>query len=304
MMTRKFLPAVRGLVAHRLRREGFGQTMVAKVLGVTQSAVSQILAKDEKTFYQSLEQMGVNRKEASLLVETLCNEVGKNAAAATAILYSFWRGLLSEGRFCEYHRKMYPQLAACDICIGTMQLGGLDEERTRVLKKLESSLKKLETSPGFKRLIPQVGANLVYCVSDATTESDVAGVAGRIVLADDEVKAVGRPMFGGSRHLANILLAARNFNKRLRAAINVKHFPEMSRALGRLGVKYAVVEARAEPISDEVVLEDVSRAFRNTGEKLEALIHGGGIGYEPITYLFSENLDELVERVLLLSSRV
>mgnify|MGYP001772870551 CR=1 FL=1 len=278
--------------------------MVAKVLGITQSAVSQILAKDEKIFYHSLEQMGLSRKEASLLVETLCNEVVKNAAAATAILYSFWRGLLSEGRFCEYHRKMYPQLAACDICIGTTQLGGLDEERTRVLKKLEDSLKKLETSPGFKRLIPQVGANLVYCIADASTEYDVAGVAGRIVLADDEVKAVGRPMFGGSRHLANILLTARNFNKRIRAAINLKHFPEMGKVLEKVGVKFAVVGARAEPISDDVVLEDVARAFKEKGGKLEALIHGGGIGYEPITYLFAETLDDLVERVLLIGSRV
>lgn len=298
MMTKTFLPAVRGLVAHRLKKLGRGQTSIAKFLGITQSAVSQMLAVDEKRFVERLEQLGVGAGEASLLVDTLSDEVVSNPVRATEILYGFWLEMLSKGRFCDYHRKTYPQLANCEICIGRVFITESDEERSSILKSLEKIVKKLESISAFSKLIPEVGTNVVYCVENASTVEDVAGVVGRIVALDDEVRSVGRPAFGGSHHLALVLLTARKHNPNIRAAINLRFSEAVRKAVEKAGLVHAYIEPHSKPITDETVVDDLANLFRSRVKFPDAVLHGGGVGFEPITYLFADDADTLIQKVL------
>lgn len=304
MMTKNFLPPLRGLVAHRMKKKGLGQTSIAKLLGVTQSAVSQMLQVDEKKFLTKLEDMGIAKKETALLVQALCDELEKNPVNATRVLYMFWRDLLSKGRLCEFHRKMHPQLADCDICIGQVFATEFDQDRIQVLKALEKCVEKLESNRAFRKLIPEVGTNVVYSIENPATTNDVAGVAGRLVSVDDEVKAVGRAVFGGSHHLAIILLTAQRFNKNIRSAINIRYSSEILRAMESLGIKHVVVEPSPKMVSDQTVVEDVEKSFREVGGTLEAVAHGGGIGFEAITYVFAENPDKLVNKVFKIAAKV
>jgi predicted transcriptional regulator len=77
MMSKTFLPAIRGVVIHRLRKQGIGQPTIAKLIGVTQAAVSQILRKDESKFVEALVEMGLEEEEIHLLADTLCRELSK-----------------------------------------------------------------------------------------------------------------------------------------------------------------------------------------------------------------------------------
>lgn len=303
MMTKVFLPATRGLVVHRLKKRGAGQTSIAKLLGITQSAVSQILGFDERKYYKKLELLGISERDASLLVQTLCEEVVVNPVRATEVLYDFWLQLLSQGRFCEFHRRIYPQLANCEICIGRVFAGKMDEERTTVLKSLEKCVRTLESLRGFAKLIPQVGTNVVYSLDESSSINDVAGVLGRIVAVDDEVRSVGRPAFGGSHHLALVLLTARRFNRKIRAAANLRYSENMRKLLSRIRFTYIVVEPHTEVVTDEKVLEDLERVFRDSAVFPDAVLHGGGVGFEPITYLFAEDPDKLVEKIRKISNR-
>ncbi|MDW8083661.1 MAG: thiamine-phosphate synthase family protein [Candidatus Caldarchaeum sp.] len=303
MMTKVFLPAVRGLVVHRLKKHGKGQTSIARYLGITQSAVSQILAVDEKRFYRRLEELGVEQRETTLLVDTICDEIISNPVRATQIIQAFWLELLSKGRFCDFHRRMYPQLINCDICIGRIFTAEFDDEKTKILKELEKYVKKLESSRWFAKLIPQVGTNLVYSVENPKSVDDVAGVVGRIVAVDDEVRSVGKPAFGGSHHLALVLLTARKFDRKIRAAVNLNYSENMKRALDKAGLAYAIVAPHTTTITDETVLLDLESVSRSFEKFPEAIVHGGGVGYEPITYLFAEDLEKLFEKVLKLSNR-
>ncbi|MEM2237125.1 MAG: thiamine-phosphate synthase family protein [Candidatus Caldarchaeum sp.] len=302
IMARYFLPAVRGVVVHMLRRNGVGQPTIAKMVGVTQAAVSQILRRDERSYLNALEKMGVERNEALLLAGILCDALAENPAQSTGILYSFWRGLLSEGRLCAFHRSMHHQLSDCDICMSPSLDRFLDEERMAVLRTLDRCVKRLEASVTFEKLIPEVGSNIVYCLRKAETINDVAGVAGRIVVVDGRVRSVGRPSFGGSRHLASVLLRVRVYDPSVRSAINIKNNQDVRRILEEMGVELTEVEPRSKLLSEEEVLQDVESCFRE--KVVEAVLHGGGIGYEPVTYLFGKNPEELVEKVLKMSNRI
>ncbi|MEM1947467.1 MAG: thiamine-phosphate synthase family protein [Candidatus Caldarchaeum sp.] len=304
MMAKNFLPAVRGLVAHRLKKMGKGQTFIAKTLGITQSAVSQILASDERKYGKKLEELGLERREYALLVETISQEVSVNPTRATEILYGFWLDMLSKGRFCDYHRRMYPQLLGCEICLRRAFVAEFDEERTRILEALEKSVKRLEGSRAFAKLIPQVGTNVVACLERSQSVDDVAGVVGRIVRVDDGVKAVGRPAFGGSHHLALVLLTARRYNKSVKAAVNIINSSAARKTIAEAGIVYAVIEPHQSPISDETVLQDLENVFQTSPKFPAAVFHGGGVGYEPITYLFSDNLEKLIDLVLILANRI
>ncbi len=302
MMVKTFLPAVRGVIVYRLRKNGYGQPTIAKLVGITQAAVSQILSKDEKKYFDSLEKMGVSKNEIVILADTLCNMLVESPAQATAILYSFWRSLLSEGRFCSYHRTMYPQLIGCDICMMPALDKVLDEEKITVLKTLDKCVKKLEESQTFERLIPEVGVNIVYCLRGASSTAEVAGVAGRIVALDKRVKSVGRPSFGGSNHLASVLLVARAYDASIRSAINIKNNSQVRKVLEEMGISFVEIEPRMKIIDEKDVLQDIDNCFRQGA--LEAVLHGGGVGYEPITYIFGKNPEDLVNTVLKVSEKV
>ncbi len=296
MMSKTFLPSIRGMVVHRLRKQGIGQPTIAKLIGVTQAAVSQILRKDESKFVEALIEMGLGEEEIHLLVDTLCSELTHNPARATGVLYGFWRGLLSEGRLCAHHRRLHPQLEECDICMNPSYEKSMDAERLEVLRQLDICVKKLTTSRNFASLIPEVGVNIVYCVSNPQTINDVAGVAGRIVAAGNEVKSVGRPAFGASKHLASVLLASRMRNTAIRSAINISNNASVKAALHRIGLEVVEIDLVAREISDEEIVATVAGSVGVAS--VTAVLHGGGIGIEPVTYIFADHPSKLVDIVL------
>jgi predicted fused transcriptional regulator/phosphomethylpyrimidine kinase/predicted transcriptional regulator len=302
MLSKTFLPAIRGVVVHRLRKQGIGQPTIAKLTGVTQAAVSQILRKDENKFVEALVEMGLEEEEIHLLADTLCRELSHNPARATGVLYGFWRGLLSEGRLCAYHRRLHPELEECDICMNPSYEKSLDEERLEVLRQLDVCVKKLTASRNFVDLIPEVGVNIVYCVSNPQTINDVAGVAGRIVAAGNEVKSVGRPAFGASKHLASVLLASRMRNTAIRSAINISNNARVKAALHKTGLEVVEINPVAREISDEEVVADVAGSVGVA--RVTAVLHGGGIGIEPITYIFADEPSKLVDIVLKIAEQV
>ena len=296
MMSKTFLPSIRGMVVHRLRKQGIGQPTIAKLIGVTQAAVSQILRKDESKFVEALIEMGLGKEEIHLLVDTLCSELIHSPARATGVLYGFWRGLLSEGRLCAYHRRLHPKLEECDICMNPSYEKSLDAERLEVLRQLDMCVKRLTTSRNFAALIPEVGVNIVYCVSNPQTINDVAGVAGRIVAAGNEVKSVGRPAFGASKHLASVLLASRKRNTTIRSAINISNNANVKAALQRIGLEVFEINLVAREISDEEIVAAVAGSVG--AASVTAVFHGGGIGIEPVTYIFADHPSKLVDIVL------
>jgi thiamine-phosphate diphosphorylase len=91
-----------------------------------------------------------------------------------------------------------------------------------VLGNLVTAIDMLERCPEFAALIPEVRVNLVYALPGAKDRSEVAAVDGRITVVRGRPHASGLPGFGGSDHMARLIIEARKFDPVINAGINFR----------------------------------------------------------------------------------
>lgn len=303
IMGKVVLPALRGVVAHELQSQGYSQLKIASFLGVSQSAISQMLSKPRETHVKTLLNVGIGQEELKTLVKLLAEDVPRDQVRATLTLYSFWMDFLSRGAVCGYHKRIYRQLDSCDICISG-KTSVEDPDRKEILERLEKAVRLVEGARYFVNVMPQVAVNIVESVRHAKTVDDVAGVPGRIVVLRDRPKAVSRPEFGGSRHLAKVLLAVKKYVPEVNSVMNLKLDERVMEAVVSLGMKHSVTkkEATSKTYTEDEVVEAVASEFGEHGF-LDVVFEKGGYGIEPITYLFGENSMDVVEKAMKIARR-
>ena len=91
-----------------------------------------------------------------------------------------------------------------------------------IMGNLASAVHMLQASAEFARLMPEVRVNLVYALPDARTGKDVAAVDGRITVVRGFPYASGLPAWGGSDHMARLIIEARKYDPGINAGINFK----------------------------------------------------------------------------------
>jgi len=116
-MVDSFLPAIRSLVAKRLKEDGLSQGKIARLLGLTQPSVSAYLSTPAAKPTGALAKLGVGGDEAEAYAALLAEDLKRNPTYAVATLYSIWNRLLGGGEACASHRSDYPFLASCDVCM-------------------------------------------------------------------------------------------------------------------------------------------------------------------------------------------
>jgi hypothetical protein len=143
-------------------------------------------------------------------------------------------------------------------------------------------LRTLTNASGFSTLIPNVGANLVECLPEATTIDDVCAVPGRIFDVKGRATVPGDPEFGVSEYVASVLLAARD-RSAARAAANVRYDPDLVDQLRDAGLPCIefVPDEGDEVGGLHAALDDVDADLSG----VFVLYQTGGYGIEPITYV-------------------
>lgn len=294
IMVRDFLPAIRGLVVLELRKSGMSQSRIATLLGITQAAVSLYVSKDATYYKKRLQSIGIPMDEVDKLVKLVANDLLKSAGKANEIFYAFWGEMLSRGLLCDYHKSMYPLLSECDVCLKVPTYPSV--EHAEVLRDLESAIQMLESASYFVRLIPEVAVNIAMSLKEARSEMDVAAVPGRIVALKDRPKPMSRPEFGASKHMARVLLRVRSVNESVRAVMNMKFDEGVELAAKKLGMNAAYTE-KGDVCDEEAVINAVVAAFEKHGE-LDAVFDRGGIGLEPMTYIFGKSATDVAKKAL------
>ena len=275
----EFLPTVRSMLAEDLRERGFTQREVAEALGISQSAVSK---------YAHGEVARHDRIVADERVREVVERVGEGLAsgdmspvAALVEIEVLIRRLEEGDLLAELHEESMPALADADVEFTVHDPDSGLRERETVLASVRRGLRTLTNASGFAGLIPNVGANVVECLSDAETIDDVAAVPGRLVDVKGRAMVPGEPEFGVSEHVATLLLAAREAGSEARGAVNLRYDPEL---VETLEANHPTVEFDAERPTREAVADAL--AGTDPGDTL-VLYQTGAVGVEPIVYVLA-----------------
>jgi len=285
----EFLPTVRSMLAEDLRDRGFTQLEVADALGISQSAVSK---------YTHGEVARHERVVSDDRVRDLVDRVGEGLAAgdltpvgALVEIEVLIRRLEEGDLLADLHEEAMPALSDADVEFSVHDPDSGLRERERVLGSVRRGLRTLTNASGFAGLIPNVGANVVECLDDATTVDDVAAVPGRLVDVKGQAMVPGEPEFGVSEHVASVLLAAREAGSTARGAVNLRYAPETVETLAE---SYPTVEFDPERPTGEAVTEAVAAADLPTDSDGGTLVcfQTGAVGIEPIIYVLAPTASE------------
>lgn len=297
LMVKEFLPAMRGLVAHKLSARGLSQSKISGMIGITQAAVSQYLSRSEEYYLGRARGLGIPDPDSARYVVTLCEDLSQGQVPSVYTLYSIWRRLLGEGLMCDAHRRDSPLPISCDMCMKIIPSAKVGHGREEIIYEMERAVRMLEGSPLFPLIMPQVSVNLVTSTQDARNEGDVAAIPGRIVKVRGMAKSILRPEFGSSHHMARVLLAARSIDATVRSAINVMYDHKMDRILRSVGIRPKETPG-VRGSNGDPALDAILSSLTGLKKAPSAIVEKGGQGIEPILYLFGKNPGEIVEKSL------
>jgi len=299
IVQRNFLRVVRTSVARALSKDGFSQTEIASNMNLTQAAVSKYLnqpvvktklASEIEILTNKLTEMIRNGDAAAdMLVREICSTCMRSRLGST---------------LCEIHQEKIPSLKAvnCQVCAQLLS-GSNDDlsERAVVISDMVDALRIIETSESFVEIVPQVRANLVVCNRNANSTEDVAGVPGRITIIDGRARALVSPQFGTSHHTAELLLDAKDTWTKIRSCLCVSGRDAVVKSAKKIGFKVVSLHDPESTATKIVTALKSVEKIPGTRTTYPAIHIPGGIGVEPILYLFGPNARELSARCVNLS---
>ncbi len=162
-----------------------------------------------------------------------------------------------------------------------------------VIRELRKVITDIENM-NFYGLTPEVGSNIAYARPDAKTIEDVAAVEGRIIKAKNRSVVVGDIAFGGSKHVATIVLAAMHFDREVRSAMNIKYTKRTLAACEKLGFSTSSFSRDDEPEGAKSSMEWGTRhAIEKCGFVPDVIYDRGSVGKEPMIRILGKNPEEV-----------
>lgn len=181
-------------------------------------------------------------------------------------------------------------------------------ERYRVIEALQGAVSLLREAK-VSKLIPEVQSNLGYALPYAETREDVAAFPGRIVRIGDSVETLRAPSFGGSRHIASIILTVMKHDPEYRSAMNIRYSEEVLGACSELQFSVTSFDRKQEPRAikerEGSSLEWGTEAVLRRGKGVPDIIYDeGDRGKEAMVRVLGRSPREVVEKVLGVNERV
>ncbi|MEM0118301.1 MAG: thiamine-phosphate synthase family protein [Conexivisphaerales archaeon] len=300
-LAKDYLPWMKGLVSIDLSQRGYSQSKISTMLGVTQPSINYYLRKEKKEYLSRLQRIGLTEQSIKEQEGEFREAVVAGGSEGMLRTMQVMLNALASGELCNYHKKVYRAPSDCDACMRLWGSGD-QKERSRIVSSLNRAVSVLESSSTFPLLIPEVNTNFVLAARDARSEKDVAGIEGRIVKLRGMARAMSGAEFGGSGHLASVLLAVKKFFPKINSAMNIRYDRAIHEILTSLHWKLLELPA-SEPLTSEqiphLVEERLSEMCRNGKiTSLDAVTHAGSIGIEPSTYIFGADTEEVLRKVL------
>lgn len=175
--------------------------------------------------------------------------------------------------------------------------------RYDTLQDTNSAVEILVSCDAFGKLIPEVGCNIVMAIPEATVLTDVAGVSGCIIRVRDKPYIAGNVEFGGSKHIANMVLAAMASDRSVRAAVNLRYSDKVLHICEDLGLTISSFDRGVEAEKSKEIDSGVSIGIQNFSSILvskvpDIIYDKGGLGKEPMIRLFGKSAVEVAYKAV------
>lgn len=254
-------PRVRAQAARRLVAEGWSQQRAGHAVGLSQAMVSKHLANPAAT---------------DALVLRLADELAEQALLppvrpGTGGEASPWCRTLTQS-------QATPQAAAA-------------------LDDLLAAERVLMASPPL-RAMPQVGLNVAVAPPSASRPQEILAFPGRLIEAGARLVRPAPPAFGGSGHLARVLLAWRGGISAAASApgalANVRGGPDVVAAARRIGLTLHEVRRKPQDAAEGTLLG----AFGRLAPGTQAVHDPGAVGLEACLYVAGASAAAVAEHIL------
>jgi hydroxymethylpyrimidine/phosphomethylpyrimidine kinase len=146
-------------------------------------------------------------------------------------------------------------------------------------------------------LVPEVGMNLAYALPYPQGYQEVCGVEGRIVKVGERVRRVGEVRFGGSRHIARVIMSALTADPEMRCAMNIRFSEERVVELRTMGLSVGSFDRSNEPDMVSSMEWGTAEAIKGSGHVPDVIFDRGGRGKEPMIRVLGRDPEEVLRKI-------
>lgn len=304
LVTERLLSTVRRLLAQELVREnGVSQVQAAKILGVTQPAVSNYIHSDTSrgghVLGEAIEDVQATVKAFSEdLLEGRLDQI-----EAMRRICGLCIGLRTRGPLCTIHAEEVPYIrrGSCSLCVTDLtDMRRMSQEDYRLVENVRHAILMIEGTEELAAVPPEIGMNIAYAKPEAKEIGEVVGVPGRIRPIGGRLLASRPPDFGGSSHVASAVLTMMRFDPSLRSAISLKFDRNIIEVCEGLNLSVSYFDRSEEPnevkeVDGRTIPWGVERAVDRIGKPPDVIYDLGEFGKEPMIFLFGRNAKEVAQ---------
>ena len=254
-------------LARNLRAADWSQAEIADILGSTQSTISRMAHRDLPDLAGTSDESTIDgwAHEIALAMRQLGSQ-SKPTRQRFVMEIAF-----APGQVLRFDKA----LTGTDL--------DSDQEQTSLLKRLEWAVSRIDVNR-LKQKMPAVGMNIACCLASARSMAEVAAFPGKVTIVENKLRHHETPTFGSSKHLATMLLDARNYDHDKSAILNIHPMADKD-----------TVETMCEEL-------DLNLTFATRGEiephqGIDVILDEGSFGWEPALYILAHHPLELVDRM-------
>jgi hydroxymethylpyrimidine/phosphomethylpyrimidine kinase len=160
--------------------------------------------------------------------------------------------------------------------------------------------------------MPEVRVNVVYALPGAGSGREVAAIDGRITVVRGYPFASGSPVWGGSDHMARLIIEARKYNANISAGINFKCDDAIIKVVKTYAkdnkLAFGWIDRTREPA--EVSVKDghsmpwkVRHLVEQGGRLPDIFYEGDGWGKEPLFVILGVDAVSVVKRAIAIARK-
>ena len=189
-----------------------------------------------------------------------------------------------------------------NVSVEPLSLLHRENEKSKAITAMNRAI-RIFRDERIGSLIPEVQTNIGLGLNGAKYHEDVLAIPGRIIKNGEDIFIGAEPEFGGSRHVANIVLTVMRHDPQKRVVMNIKYTDVLLRICQRLRFTIASFDRALEPkkvrVKEGSSLEwGTQQALTDYGSVPDIIYDLGGIRKEEMIRVIAKDIESLTDKIL------